>query len=59
MVFFRLPTYAYYKVKILCRGTQPPQNTAGAFSKVYTNKEIFKDFVKLLSAPGQSQQDVA
>jgi hypothetical protein len=59
MVCFRLPTYAYYKVKMLCRTTQQPKNTAGAFCKVYTNKDIFKDFVKLLSAPGQSQQDVA
>ena len=59
MVCFRLPTYACYKVKMLCRATQPHQNAAGAFSQVYTNNDIFKDFVKLLSAPGQSQQDVA
>jgi hypothetical protein len=43
----------------LCGATQPHKNAAGAFCKVYKKKDIFKDFVKLLSEPGQSQQDMA
>jgi hypothetical protein len=48
-----------YKIKVLCIATQRHQNAAGAFSQVYTNNDIFKDFVKLLSTSGQSQQDMA
>jgi hypothetical protein len=51
-----MPTY---KIKVLCVATQPHKNAAGAFSQVYTNNDIFKDFVKLLSTSGQSQQDMA
>jgi len=39
--------------------TQPHQNAAGAFSEVYTNNDIFKDFVKVLSTSGHSQQEMA
>ncbi|AFZ08632.1 hypothetical protein Osc7112_4321 [Oscillatoria nigro-viridis PCC 7112] len=48
-----------YKIKLLCAATQPHQNAAGAFSQVYTNNDIFKDFVKLLCKSGYSQQDMA
>ncbi|MEG4575072.1 hypothetical protein QUA56_20630 [Microcoleus sp. N3A4] len=48
-----------YKINVLYGGTKHHKNAAGAFSQVYTNNDIFKDFVKLLSASGQSQQDMA
>jgi hypothetical protein len=56
LILYDVPTY---KIKVLCIATQPHQNAAGAFSQVYTNNDIFKDFVKLLSTSRQSQQDLA
>ncbi|MEG4534722.1 hypothetical protein QUB06_29945 [Microcoleus sp. D2_18a_D3] len=56
LILYGVPTY---KIKVLCIAPQPHQYAAGAFSQVYTNNDIFKDFVKLLSASGQSQQDMA
>ncbi|MGB7895226.1 MAG: hypothetical protein WCF82_25460 [Microcoleus sp.] len=56
LILYGVPTY---KIKVLCIAAQPHQNAAGAFSQLYTNNPIFKDFVKLLSASGQSQQDMA
>jgi hypothetical protein len=46
-------------IKVLCRGIQQHKNTAGAFCKLYKNNDIFKDLIKLLSASGQFQEDVA
>jgi hypothetical protein len=56
LILYGTPTY---KIKVLCIATQPHHNAAGAFSQLYTNNDIFKDFVKLLSTSGQSQQDMA
>ncbi|MEG3841449.1 hypothetical protein [Microcoleus sp. herbarium14] len=57
MFYFIL--FSENKIQIWCGGTLSDTIAAVAFSKVYKNNDIFKDFVKLLSAAGQSQEDVA
>ncbi|MEG4346676.1 hypothetical protein QUB70_25865 [Microcoleus sp. A003_D6] len=47
------------KIKVGCGGTISDTIAGGVFSKVYKNNPIFKDLIKLLSASGQSQEDVA
>ncbi|MEG4317852.1 MULTISPECIES: hypothetical protein [unclassified Microcoleus] len=57
MLHFILKTN--YKIKVLWAGTLSDTMAGGAFSKVYKNNHIYKDSVKLLSASGQSQPDLA
>ncbi|MFS8119829.1 MAG: hypothetical protein ACMG55_15280 [Microcoleus sp.] len=47
------------KIQVLCGGTLSDTMAGGAFSKVYKNNDIYKDSVKLLSASGESQEDMA
>ena len=57
MFYFILSTY--YEIQVLCGGTLSDTMAGGAFSKVYKNNDIYKDSVKLLSASGESQEDMA
>ncbi|MBE9092836.1 hypothetical protein [Tychonema sp. LEGE 07203] len=54
MLYFIL--YTVDRIKLLCGGTLSETIGGGAFSKVYKNNDIFKDFIKLLSASPESQE---
>lgn len=57
MLYFIL--YVDKKVNVLCGGILSDTMADQAFYQVYKNNDIYKDSVKLLSASGESQEDMA